>query len=601
MNPRPQRFGLQAWLVAAFVAVGTIASLAVMLVVLPTLESSIRKEQARQTATDLLLELRGRDLLESISAQAELQDLAVAIGGDVRLSSVFNAIVQPFPRPSNLLPETLSSPAQDVVEGVTSGRAQTAIVGGRPVVQAAQRVRLDGEPYVLEAATPVRGADGQIAIVRRRVLLAVALALVLASLAGVGIARLLGARIRSLAGTAKTLASGDLSARAPDHAPQELTSLGTSLNAMAARLEGLVAETVSDRDRARALVASLAEGVLAVSDRGEVTVANPAAQRLLGLPRGAESLTLGELPTAVQQVVQARIADDGVDVTTEATLPGGIEALLSVAPLAKGAGVVLTMRDITEERRLARARRDLIANVSHELKTPLTAVKGFMELLENEGLAQERRQEFLGLMSQEVGRLERLVAEQLELARLDAGALTLVREPVDLGELAAEIAASRRLLAQREEIELAASLPGIEVVVDADAARVEQILLILLDNAVRHTPAGGKITVGVGIDAGQGTVSVRDTGSGISQDSQQFVFDRFYQADSSREGQGLGLGLAIARGLADAHGGSIEVRSTPQVGSVFTVRLPLTEMPLAAGPAARDGAVTADLGVEPGG
>jgi signal transduction histidine kinase len=411
------------------------------------------------------------------------------------------------------------------------------------------------------------------------VLLAVSLALFLATLAGIGIARLLGARIRSLAGTAKTLASGDLSARAPDHAPQELTSLGTSLNAMASRLEGLVAETVGDRDRARALVASLAEGVLAVSERREVTVANAAAQRLLGLPSGAESLTLGELPQAVQDVVEAGLAADGVEVTTEATLPGGIEALLGVAPLAKGAGVVLTMRDVTAERQLARARRDLIANVSHELKTPLTAVKGFMELLENEGLGEERRREFLGLMSQEVGRLERLVAEQLELARLDAGALTLVREPVDLGELASEIAASRRLLAEREGVELVASLPGLEVMVDADAARVEQILLILLDNAIRHTPAGGKIIVGVGRDAGYGTVSVRDTGTGISQDSQQFVFDRFYQADLSREGQGLGLGLAIARGLADAHGGSIEVRSTPQVGSVFTVRLPLAQTP----------------------
>ncbi len=579
MNERPQRFGLQAWLVAAFVAVGTIASLAVMLVVLPSLESSIRTEQARRTGVDVLRELRARDVLDSATALDEIRDLAVAIGGDVRLTSLVSPNARPFELRRNLLTEELSPPAQDVADEIIRARAEEAQVDGRQIIQAAVYTLVDGAPYVLEVAAPVRGAEGQIAIVRRRVLLAVSLALFLATLAGIGIARLLGARIRSLAGTAKTLASGDLSARAPDHAPQELTSLGASLNAMAARLEGLVAETVSDRDRARALVASLAEGVLAVSDRGEVTVANAAAQRLLGLPREAESLTLDELPQAVQEVVHARTADDGVDVTTEAVLPGGVEALLSVAPLAKGAGVVLTMRDITAERRLARARRDLIANVSHELKTPLTAVKGFMELLENEGIGQERRQEFLGLMSQEVGRLERLIAEQLELARLDAGALSLEREPVDLGALAVEVAASRRLLSEREGVELAVSVPGAEVVVDADGARIEQILLILLDNAVRHTPAGGKITVGVGVDGGHGTVSVRDTGRGISQDSQQFVFDRFYQADPSREGRGLGLGLAIARGLADAHGGSIEVRSTPHVGSVFTVRLPLVSQP----------------------
>lgn len=580
MNERPQRFGLQAWLVAAFVAVGTIASLAVMLVVLPTLESSIRTEQVRRSGTDLLVALRDRQDLSYTTAAAEVSDLAIEIGGDVRLFNQINPRSQPFFVLSRrLLSEQLSPPAQDVADGLARSRVESADAGGHKIIRAAQLVQVDGNPYVLEAASPVRGAEAQIAIVRRRVLLAVSLALFLATLAGIWISRVLGTRIRSLAGTAKTLASGDLSARAPDHAPQELTSLGTSLNAMASRLEGLVAETVSDRDRARGLVASLAEGVLAVSQRGEVTVANAAAQRLLGLPSGAESLTLGELPQAVQDVVQAGLAADGVEVTTEATLPGGIEALLGVAPLAKGAGVVLTMRDVTAERRLARARRDLIANVSHELKTPLTAVKGFMELLENEGLGEERRQEFLGLMSQEVGRLERLVAEQLELARLDAGALTLVREPVDLGELASQIAVSRHLLAEREGVELAASVPDLEVIVDADAARVEQILLILLDNAIRHTPAGGKIIVGVGRDAGYGTVSVRDTGSGISQDSQQFVFDRFYQADPSREGQGLGLGLAIARGLADAHGGSVEVRSSPQVGSVFTVRLPLAQIP----------------------
>jgi signal transduction histidine kinase len=180
-------------------------------------------------------------------------------------------------------------------------------------------------------------------------------------------------------------------------------------------------------------------------------------------------------------------------------------------------------------------------------------------------------------MSQEVARLERLVAEQLELARLDAGALVLDREPVDLGELAAEIAASRRLLAEREGISLVAAPTAAPVVVDADAARVEQILLILLDNAIRHTPRGGKISLGVSTDGRNGTISVRDTGTGIPIEAQQFVFDRFYQADPSREGQGLGLGLAIARGLADAHGGSIEVRSAPLVGTVFTVRLPLAD------------------------
>jgi signal transduction histidine kinase len=577
VNERPRRNGLQAWLVASFVAMGLIASLAVMLVVLPTLESSIRTEEARRAGADLIQQLRERQAFGSLTAQAEVERLATEIVGDVRLITLdepFRTIYSATGR--GFLPaDSISAPGKYVADELGGVRYQAVNVGGRQVLQAAHIAQVDGVSAVIEAAAPIRGAEGQIAIFRRRVLFAVALVLILASLVGLAISRVLGARIRSLAGTAKTLAKGDLSARAEEMAPQELTSLGASLNSMAARLEGLVAETLNDRDRARALVASLAEGVLAVGEHGEVTIANTAAERLLGLPSGTESIHLDELPEPVRDAVRSGLGAGGAEGIVEVTLPGGIEALLNVSPLARGAGVVLTMRDVTEERRLARARRDLIANVSHELKTPLTAIKGFMELLEDADMAQERRTEFLDLMSQEVARLERLVAEQLELARLDAGALVLEREPVDLGELASEVAASRRLLAEREGVTLVAAPTATTVMVDADAARVEQILLILLDNAIRQTPSGGKISLGVSCDGSDGTLSVRDTGTGIPLDAQQFVFDRFYQADPSREGQGLGLGLAIARGLADAHGGSIEVRSAPLVGTVFTVRLPL--------------------------
>ena len=576
MTGRPQRFGLQAWLVAAFVAVGAIASLAVALVILPTLESSIRADQASRTGADLLVELRDRQFLDPRTARDELSQLAAEIGGDVRLWTVTSAapaLVEPS-NANGYLPQGGLSHAGLVVATGAQRRYEAVAVDGRRVIQAAYRADLAGLDAVVEAGVPVRGAEAQIAIFRRRTLLAAAAVLMLAALAGLAVARLLGRRIQGLAGTASTLARGDLTARAADVAPQELTSLGRSLNAMAERLEGLVAETLSDRDRARALVSSLAEGVLAVGDTGEVTVANTSAQRLLGLPSGAESVTIAELPEPVREAVAAG-REGRADGPTEARLPGGIEALISVSAASRGAGVVLTLRDVTEEHRLARARRDLIANVSHELKTPLTAIKGFMELLENEELSSERREEFLGLMSQEVARLERLVAEQLELARLDAGAIALELQAVDLGELAGEVAASRRLLAEREGIELIAGPGPVAVSVLADPARIEQILLILLDNAVRHTPIAGKITVAVSTEGRFGTVSVRDTGTGIPYEAQEFVFDRFFQAEASRAGQGIGLGLAIARGLAEAHGGSIDVRSTPQVGTVFTVRLPL--------------------------
>ena len=259
-------------------------------------------------------------------------------------------------------------------------------------------------------------------------------------------------------------------------------------------------------------------------------------------------------------------------------LPEGAELELHVAPLADdhGAGTVITLRDVTQQRQLERARRDLVANVSHELKTPIAALKGFLELLED-GVDGPTRQAFLASMAQETGRLERLVEEQLQLARLDAGALPLDRQEVDLDELAEVVVAPRVPLAARDGLSLtvSTSAPG-PVTAQVDPARIEQILLILLDNAQRHTPRGGRVEVVVGREGEEATVSVSDTGEGIPDEDQPFIFDRFYRGDPSREGRSAGLGLAIARGLAAAHRGSISLRSQLGRGSTFTLRLPLT-------------------------
>ena len=232
-----------------------------------------------------------------------------------------------------------------------------------------------------------------------------------------------------------------------------------------------------------------------------------------------------------------------------------------------------------------------MANVSHELKTPIAALKGFLELLEGDGVSERHRREFLAAMSQETARLERLVEEQLQLARLDAGALPLERERVDLGELATEVVAPRVPLAAREGVALTARAdPGEPVEVDADPARIEQILLILLDNALRHTPPGGTVEVAVGRDGGEATVAVRDTGEGIPPDSQAFVFDRFYRGDASREGRSAGLGLAIARGLAAAHQGGIGLRVGGRRGEHLHAAAPA-----APGGTARPGPPATDL------
>ncbi|HMN98960.1 MAG TPA: ATP-binding protein [Miltoncostaeaceae bacterium] len=586
MTPARRVAGLQVWLVAALLAVGVVASLAVLLVVLPTLESSVKGDRAKQEASNLRQELEASASDAQLSApvdSADLVELAQQIrastGAEVAIdyrgpvmgfggSFVTRSPAQPY-----LLPKT---PALQP--------GQSAILPDEAGVAAAALLPVSGfGTGRVTAALPLTGVAPELTAVRQRVIAAMIVVLLLSSLAGIAIARVLGGRIRGLARTAALIAGGDLSARAPAAriAPQELATLGEGINGMAARLQSLVAEITRERDRDRAMIGSLAEGVLAVDPDGAVVVANDAASGLLGLGAGVESARLEALPPAIlDAVLAARATGDAAVDRRTVVLDDGAELEVTVAPLAgehRSSGTVLTLRDVTDARRLERARRDLVANVSHELKTPIAALKGFLELLEGD-VSERHRREFLTSMTQETDRLERLVEEQLQLARLDAGALPLERERVDLAELAEVVVAPRIPLAARAGVTLRArAADDAAVDVDIDAARVEQILLILLDNALRHTPSGGTVEVVVGRDGHDATMAVHDTGEGIPEDAQPFVFDRFYRGDPSREGRSAGLGLAIARGLAEAHRGGIDLASSPGDGSTFTVRLPLPE------------------------
>jgi two-component system sensor histidine kinase ResE len=583
VTPARRVAGLQVWLVAALVAVGVGASLAILLVVLPTLESSIRSDRAKQEASSLRETLDDSVQEAMIEGQADddLADLAQLIrartGAEVRVrfrddGFPGQTLETSIPRVQRLLPG---------VGEITPGTS--VILRDDRGVAASTTARVGFGVVNVTAAMPLTGVAPELTAVRRRVVVAMIVVLLLASLAGIAIARVLGGRIRGLARTAATLAGGDLSARAPAAriAPQELATLGEGLNGMAERLQSLVAEITRERDRDRAMIGSLAEGVLAVDPEGSVVVANDAANRLLGLGEGVESARLDALPPAIlDAVLTARAAGPGSVDRRSVVLADGVELDVTVAPLAgehRSEGTVLTLRDVTDERRLERARRDLVANVSHELKTPIAALKGFLELLEGD-VGERHRREFLTSMTQETDRLERLVEEQLQLARLDAGALPLERERVDLAELASVVVAPRIPLAAREGVTLSAPAgDGPPVDVDIDPARVEQILLILLDNALRHTPAGGRVEVVVGRDGQDATLAVRDTGEGIPADAQPFVFDRFYRGDPTREGLSAGLGLALAPRLAEAHNGGNDLVSTTGDGSTFTLRLPLPE------------------------
>ena len=583
------RTGLQTWLIGSFIAVGAVASLLVLLVLLPTLESSVVAAATDRVSLSTTNSLKGLSALPgtglsvteeeakefSASAASAVKGAARFVGADgVAYPAGDPTIVATFD-PTDYGPEAKALQATNPGEPVRPRVAEQPD-GSRILYSAVGVTHLGVEVGVLEVAVPVPRPTEEIGVLQRRIILAVITVLVLATLAGLALSRVLGRRIGRVARTAAALSGGDMSARAPAASPREVATLADGLNRMAERVEGLLGQVTGERDRASALVAGLAEGVVMVDPSDEVLITNEAASRMLGVGEGRDAVH-GDLGPVLADVVhRTRTGAQAVDGVEVSTPDGGAIAVASV-PLPEPPGtVVLTLRDVTSERALERTRRDLVANVSHELKTPVAAIRGFLELMEDERMDPAARREFLGLMDAEAARLQRLVDEQLQLARLDSGGLPMQMESMDLGALAREAARPRQVLGEKEGLTLRVDAPG-PVPMDGDPARLEQVLLILLDNAMRHTPAGGTITVRAGVDGGDAVLEVADTGEGIGPEAIDSVFDRFYRADPSREAgsrTGAGLGLAIARGIVLAHGGEISVQSQPGEGASFIARLP---------------------------
>jgi signal transduction histidine kinase len=286
-------------------------------------------------------------------------------------------------------------------------------------------------------------------------------------------------------------------------------------------------------------------------------VFGPAHRRLRDLERAAEALGAGDL--------EARASEAGGD------------EIAAVSRAFNRMAADLTGR-IEQVEAADRMRRQLLADVSHELMTPLTAMRGYLETLRMPGLplSPETREAHLGIVFDETLRIEHLVGDLLDLARLEAAALPLTREIVETATLFARIHARHDRVAQERDVRLETTIePGAESL-DADGGRLEQALQNLVANALRHTPPGGSVEVRVASEAHDLVFTVRDTGAGIPPDHIDHVFDRFYRADPSRTGAtgGTGLGLSIVKAIAERHGGSVSVTSTPGVETVFAMRIP---------------------------
>jgi two-component system phosphate regulon sensor histidine kinase PhoR len=412
-------------------------------------------------------------------------------------------------------------------------------------------------------------------------------AALLAALLSLVMARRLSRPLEEMKQAAQRFAEGDLRVKVPVPPSDELASLAEAMNAMAEQLDRRIRTIIRQRQEQEAVLASMVEGVLAVDRQERLITLNQAGARLLGVdPEAARQRPITEVvrnPDLQDFVAMALASPRQVegeiilrDTTPERLLQLRGTVLRDLQGQAFGALIVLN--DVTRLRRLEKARRDFVANVSHELKTPITSIKGFVETL-LDGAMQEPEQalSFLKIIARHADRLNEIIDDLLSLSRIEQDseqgkiALASGRLQEVLGN-AIQICRER---AQAKDIEIELACAD-DLAAQINAPLLEQAIVNLIDNAVKYSPAGRPVQVEAHQETGEVVIQVRDQGPGIAPEHLPRLFERFYRVDAgrSRKVGGTGLGLAIVKHIAQAHGGYVTLQSAPGKGSTFLIHLP---------------------------
>jgi len=390
-------------------------------------------------------------------------------------------------------------------------------------------------------------------------------------------------RLERISQFSRQMAQGGGAPLALEPAQDELAEVGQALHEAATQHNEAVRQLTEERNRSDAILRSMVEGVAVVDENEKIVFCNEAFCRSVGLERlpcaGRLLIEVSRqsgLLRVVQQVLaERRTVSAEIEIATRT--PRTFAVTATPVHTAGAAGAVLVLHDVSEIRRLERVRRDFVANVSHEFKTPLTAIQGFAETLLGGALRDKQNSlRFLKIIRDHAVRMGRLTEDLLKLSLIEAGKLELNLQPVAVSELVEPCVEIVRPKAEQKELTLVTECPADLPRVLGDGNRLREVMQNLLDNAVQYTPPGGCIRVHAASDNGAVVVAVSDTGVGIPQSDRERIFERFYRVDNarSREVGGTGLGLAIAKHLVEAHNGRIEVVSEIGHGSTFSIRLP---------------------------
>lgn len=461
---------------------------------------------------------------------------------------------------------------QHVLRGQTVKSDNLVLLNGESAISVGVPIRdqsgnVTGGIFIIKQTKRIQSAYSRLNdVLALTILIVFPLIMVLAAYSTIRVSRPLSA----MANVAIAMSKGDFDVRADETAVGEVGILARALNTLCENLSQTIYQLRSEKRQLNHILSSFSDGVAAVDSIGCLTHYNPALKNMFGAVEVNTPMDL--VPDEAVWRVFHDVFNTREAQTMHYEMPGDRKLWISIVPVISEegvcTGVVGLFKDVTEFERLEQTRRDYVANVSHELRTPLTAVRGLLEPLADGMIKdEETRQRYYQVMLHEVLRLSRLITDLLQLSRLQSGTEYMEVAAVDVSELLAEI---------HENYLHEANQRGIRLILDADNLpyamtdrdRIEQILVILIDNAMRYTPKGGSITLSA--TAGELIiVSVSDTGCGIAAADLPHLFERFYKVDKSRKEGGTGLGLSIAKQIIDKLGERIYVESTVGEGTSF--------------------------------